>query len=502
MPTSRPFALCAVLYALLFASPAFAVEFAQILRLPANGYTFSTHHAPVDADGETRSSCRIFVDGEFLVELKSPSCRYVLIADVSEDYMLITTFHAGMGTVGGDYLIFAFDKKNKAVTDTLRAINYLGAGIDGEIAFVVSTYEKYKLADKYTIPHMPRAHVLQDGRFAKAEPRKYISWALNAILTDMHIARTFTRPIDVCDKNFVYGDGSSGRINPLDADAPADCANFYRAGTAQLREIFSHIDPNAVADPSSAPGDLLQEQGLNWLYRESARVVTRMGTKTHAREYDLSTVRKHFVEKLRRQTDSLVSTSELSWLYKQGRYHVMEKLDLLWSSDPEPPNRHFSIVPAPGGHLLLVMAQPDQPPQPGNTVIWYFDKNKRVVTDALQLSSVTDIVRNGEILTVAEGYKKSEFKDSDPPLWRRLHTLENGRWTEAELEKYTGGQPFMQAFSARHEAESFVARIHLVCRGDMENCPLRQDFAKALDHLDDLDKVIAAEARLLTNKKK
>ncbi|MCH9662649.1 MAG: hypothetical protein K0U66_03195 [Gammaproteobacteria bacterium] len=482
MHPPRPLALCAILSALSFAPSAFAVEVAETIELPANGYTYSTHEFPNAANAQ-RFVCRIFLDGELLVELSQSICYSVDIVDVSEDYMIIVPTYAEFHVSEGDSSIFAFNKKRNIVTDVLEAINFYRAGTDEGTIYVVGDFNTHNLPERNLVPFMSKAYVLLDGRFEETNPSRYVEgWAVSALQTAWYITENTAKEYYACI-NKHRADPSDSRNQPIKPVPiePSSCGRWYRSSNQQLREIISYIDLRIGA---SQPDDRRppEKRILDWIYDETPSWYT-------SSYGDLMPRRKHFADEMRSQTDSLIATSDLTWLYKQGRYHVMDKLDLLWSSDPEPPDSHFSIASAPGGRLLLVLVQLNQPPQPGNTVIWLWNQKKRAVTNMLRLSAVTNIIRSGETLTVVEGYNKSGLEDADPPLWPRLHTLANDLWLEDDIETYSGDKWYNQISSADLQARHFVTRIHLECRGEMASCKHRDDFFKAMEYIDILNKI-------------
>lgn len=448
-PVSSIPALCAVLCAFVAMPPvAVAGEYShELVKLPAAPGAW-----PVRV-------CHIKQNGEFLFEI--PSCRSVRHEVEPGGLLLFIAkfqhFEAN-NTIG----IYAFDKSSRTVTDSIFAVSYDGIVQDGDKTVIMVSNAKHIQEDPLMGSiDMPEAHELWNGKFTEIDPGPYVNWTKLAMSTAWYIGSLLTNPW--C---------GSSTLLPVSAV----CAG-YHSSSKQLREIFTYID----------------RYGLEKSLDESAPIGTHSPAMTEAEVY-LDALNKHrwahstetlerfaetdrFARSLRKHTDALYADTGLSWLYKQGRYHVMDGTDLLWSSPVQALAGPLGIVVAPADQLLFLIGRPTPQPQPGDVTVWTYDRKKRIVTDTLSLAAVQYISYDDKTLILTEGSNEAGYEAPYAPLHSRPHILSNRRWTEASKEHTTqwNRSPVSSTYDQR-----FISRLHLECRGEIYGCRHYEDVVKTL----------------------
>nr|MCA8837745.1 hypothetical protein [Pseudomonadota bacterium] len=271
-----------------------------------------------------------------------------------------------------------------------------------------------------------------------------------------------------------------------------DCRR-YRPATRHLREIFTHIDRREPAEHAGGSnvdvahsGDLTKTKAyIDALNKHIKEFLDKFSDTTNEwlyrqRHYSEAEL---FTHALRQHTDALYKDTGLSWLYKQGRYHVMEGMDLLWSSPVQASAGPLGIVEAPGDRLLFILGRSSPRPQPDDITVWTYDKKKRAVTDTFSLTSILQIAHDGKNLILTEGWNQARFEAPYAPLRPRPHIYNKGRWTQGS-KKYTEKYEYYQLNSYYHNR--FIARLFLECRDDIRNCSHKDDFFKMRKELKEL----------------
>ncbi len=434
--TVRAFALYATLMALS------ALASAQTAQ--AGEYSFKSIEIFSGTGVKTSDVCRVMRDGELLAELPQ-FCAQVLVHDLSADYLVFRVIHQwniysgfpGSVPLSDNTNTYLFDKKSGLVTDILHGVfprKFFSAESDAgvlSLMMIVDRNEYGFIDDIFSEQAIMRSvFEIADGRFTEVDPGPHVNWH--------RLLRATIR----------YISAHHGR----EGDAEPSEQSQYAKACGQLREIFSYIG--------------------------SIEGVEKFGAGQIAFDFPLDkTNAEIFLDALREHSEALFAATGLSWLYKQGRYHVMENLTLLWSSDPEEPGGQLGIVPAPANQLLFVLSRPRVRPTPNGTTVWIYDRMKKSITSVLTLTAVTKIAQDDKKLIITEGFIMDEFDDPQQPLRSRLNVYKAGQWSipntyENTEEKYA-------SFLEMDDIISFILRIHLKCRGNIDNCRHQKDLTRA-----------------------
>ncbi|MCH9662540.1 MAG: hypothetical protein K0U66_02640 [Gammaproteobacteria bacterium] len=431
-PVSSTPALCA-------APVAFAV-------IPPVAVAGEYSHEPVTLPAEPGAwpvrVCHIKQNGEFLFEI--PHCRSVRHEEEPSGHLLfIAKFphYEANDTTG----VYAFDKSSGTVTDSIFAVSYDGIVQDGDKTMVMVSYYKHGHDDDFMgSVNMPRTYELWNGKFTEIDPGPYADWTKLAVETAWLIG---------LDLTVSYA--------PSTLPPVAAINSVYHASSRQLREIFTYLDRYGLEE-SSDEGAAICTHSLAMTEAEVyLDALNRHGTAFYDGTLGRFAETDKFAHALRKHTDALYADTGLPWLYKQGRYHVMDGTDLLWSSPVQALAGPLGIVEAPAEQLLFLLGRPAPRPQPSDVTVWTYDRKKRIVTDTLSLAVVQHISYDDKTLVLTEGWNGAGYEAPYAPLHSRPHILSNGRWTEGSKE-YTAQQNRYQASSIY--GRRFISRLHLECR--------------------------------------
>ena len=328
-PVSSTPALCA-------APVAFAV-------IPPVAVAGEYSHEPVTLPAEPGAwpvrVCHIKQNGEFLFEI--PHCRSVRHEEEPSGHLLfIAKFphYEANDTTG----VYAFDKSSGTVTDSIFAVSYDGIVQDGDKTMVMVSYYKHGHDDDFMgSVNMPRTYELWNGKFTEIDPGPYADWTKLAVETAWLIG---------LDLTVSYA--------PSTLPPVAAINSVYHASSRQLREIFTYLDRYGLEE-SSDEGAAICTHSLAMTEAEVyLDALNRHGTAFYDGTLGRFAETDKFAHALRKHTDALYADTGLSWLYKQGRYHVMDGTDLLWSSPVQALAGPLGIVEAPAEQLLFLLGRP------------------------------------------------------------------------------------------------------------------------------------------------
>ena len=444
------------------------------LTVAAAEYEYEYEHKTVNLSsiaGEERFVCRVKHNGEFLIDLPS-FCYRLSVVDVSQNYLLLAIDCCEFPEFDGDEVVYAYDKISGTVTDSLSALSYLYTILDRGTPVVITTWDNdFHVYQEFSHNYMHKAHALENGRFVEIESADYINLRELAEETvDSIVAISLTN----------YGPDCYESSDPSSRISTAGCARLYEAASAQLREIFSLADAKSDAEDvewGCRACRLFRAGRWTWLSQREGQEYYCMPRHCNGHQWPRSWGwgGDYLLRELRKYTHALYEKTGLTGLYKQGRYHVMENGVLLWSSTKRPADGQFGIVLAPGGYALFILSRSDVQPVPGDTVVWTYNRKKQTITNIRLMTVISDIKYDTETVAVTELHGADGF---DQPLpWPKLHIFRNGRWVEDEVKNYpdTADIDVIKGPISR-----FIARIHLECRGDMDNCRHSDDYKRAL----------------------
>ncbi|MCH9662531.1 MAG: hypothetical protein K0U66_02595 [Gammaproteobacteria bacterium] len=413
--------------------------------------------------GDNHYVCRVRHKGEFLVEVPS-ICYNLRVADLGQDYLLLTVICCELPNFDGGTVVYAFDKTAGTVTDSLNVIWHRDTIMDRGTPVVVTLWDNgFHVYQENSTNYMQKAHALENGRFTEIKPTDYINLRTLAQETaDSIAAISLTRYGPDC-----YKPEAAFRTIPA-------CVRLYELANAQLREIFSLAGtPSDAEDPDwgCQACRLLRAGRLSWHSpKENQQRVCSSCDNSQLRD-------SYLLYTLREYAHTLYEETGLTGLYKQGRYHVMENGVLLWSSTKRPADEQFGIVRAPGNNALFILTRPSDQPILGDTIVWTYDRKMQTITDTRSMIAIEGIRYDTDTLTVIEMHGANGFDHPRPPPWPKLYIFNEGRWTEGDWKNYADTATGLSIFWSR--IPHFITRIHLECRGDMENCRHKNDFERA-----------------------
>ncbi|MCA8836246.1 MAG: hypothetical protein K8963_00145 [Proteobacteria bacterium] len=426
----------------------------------AHEYEFDVFKISSPGDDD-RYVCRVRHNGEFLVELPN-FCYNFRVADLGQDYLLLTVICCEFSSFDGDIVVYAFDKISGTVTDSLSVVGHIDTIMDRGTPVVVTAWSNgFKVYEEAPHSYMHKTHALENGRFTEIEPTDYINLrTLAHETTDSIVEISLTKYGPDC-----YEPQAAFRTIPA-------CVRMYEEANAQLREIISLAGTQWEADDADwgcRACRVLRAGRWAWHSQKEHHQWFCLFCDNSHREGD-----SYLLRGLREYSHALYKETGLTGLYKQGRYHVMENGVLLWSSTKRPADGQFGIVRAPGGYALFFLIHPDHQLAGVYDVVWTYDRKKQTITNIRAMAAIGAIQYDTDTMAVTEIQNADGFDHPFPPSWNKLHFFRNGRWTEDEMKNYAD-----MADDISWNISYFIKRIHLECQGDMKNCRHRDEFERA-----------------------